>query len=170
MLYLTVLTLFGFVLILGQGSFSTLAVRPNLIIVIALYAGQFYPPMTGLILSFILGYFLDLMSGSLLGLNAFSMVSICYLAFLLSGRIVIQNRIAQLVIVFLFYLVYGVIVYLLFRFFNFEVNKTAFLLTNLRDGAVASLLSIPTIFVIRKMERFFRFVNERVSSQGNIQL
>lgn len=170
MLHLIALTLSGIALILGQGSLHHLTIRPNLALVIAIYAGQFYPPITALLISFFLGYFLDLVSGGLLGLNAFSMVSVCYLSFLLSRRVVIQNRLAQLLMVFSFYLVYGGIIYFLFRFFNFEVTVYAYLSNTVWDGAAAAILSILIIPVIKRMERFFRFENERAASPGDIRV
>lgn len=170
MLHLITLTLSGIALILGQGSLNHLAIRPNLALVIAIYAGQFYPPITALLMSFFLGYFLDLVTGGLLGLNAFSMVSVCYLSFLLSRRVVIQNRLAQLLMVFSFYLVYGGIIYFLFRFFNFEVTVYAYLSNAVWDGAAAAILSILIIPAIKRMERFFRFENERAASPGDIRV
>lgn len=170
MLHLITLTLSGIALILGQGSLHHLTIRPNLALVIAIYAGQFYPPITALLISFFLGYFLDLVSGGLLGLNAFSMVSVCYLSFLLSRMVVIQNRLAQLLMVFSFYLVYGGIIYFLFRFFNFEVTVYAYLSNTVWDGAAAAILSILIIPAIKRMERFFRFENERSASPGDIRV
>lgn len=170
MLHLIALTLFGIAMILGQGSLPALPVRPNLVLVIAIYAGQFYAPIPGLLISFVLGYFLDLMSGGFLGLNAFSMVSICYLAFTFSKRIAIQNRFPQLLTVFSFYLVYGSITYFLFRFFNFEVAGFAHIKTTLADGLAEAALSIFIISAIRKMEKLFRFENNRTQSTGDIRI
>lgn len=168
MIHLTALTLFGLAMILGQGSLPALPVRPNLVIVIAIYAGQFYAPIPGLLISFALGYFLDLMSGGLLGLNAFSMVAICYLAFTFSKRIVIQNRFLQLINVFSFYLLYGGITFFLFRFFNFDVDSFSHLRTTLADALVATVLAIFIISVVRKMEKLFRFENNRSKSPGDL--
>src|SRR4030067_519413 len=107
MVHLVLLTLSALTLILVQGSLPALPVTPNLVLIIVTYVGQFYSPIAGLVISFILGYFLDLASGSLLGLNSFSMVSLCYLSYLLGNRIVIQNRLSQSLVVFVFYLLYG---------------------------------------------------------------
>lgn len=155
-------------MILGQGSLPALPVRPNLVLVIAIYAGQFYAPIPGLLISFILGYFLDLMSGGFLGLNAFSMVSVCYLAFTFSKRIAIQNLLSQLLTLFSFYLLYGGIIFFLFRFFNFDVDSYSHLRTTLADAMVATVLSIFIISVIRKMEKLFRFENNRSQSPGDL--
>ncbi len=121
-------------------------------------------------MSFLLGYFLDLASGSLLGLNSFSMVSLCYLSYHLGNRIVIQNRFSQSLVVFSFYLLYGGIVYSLFRFFNIDVAGYSFLKVTLRDGAATAVISPIIISAIRRMERFFRFQNERTTTPGNIKV
>lgn len=163
MLYLITLTLSGLVLIFGQGSLPASVIRPNLTLIIIIYAGQFYPPIPGLFISFFLGYFLDMVSGGLSGLNAFSMVSVCYLSFILSKKMVIQNRLTQVLAVFSFYLIYGGIIYLLFRFFNFHVTGYTHLRTILLDGIAAAILSLLVISAIKKMERFFRFENKRTA-------
>lgn len=170
MIHLTALTLFGLAIILGQGSLPALPVRPNLVLVIVIYAGQFYAPIPGLLISFVLGYFLDLMSGGLLGFNAFSMVSICYLAFTFSRRIAIQNLFPQLLTIFTFYMVYGLITFLLFRFFNFDVTNYSHLRTTLADALVATVLAIFIILAIRKMEKLFRFENNRSQGPGDLMV
>ena len=170
MLHLVLLILFGLALILMEGSFSSLAVRPNLPLIIAVYSGQFYPPMAGLIISFILGYFLDLTSGSLVGQNTFSLVSLSYLSSLLGNRMVIQNRITQVIVIFISCMAYSSIIYLLFGFFNIAVSGYAYIKTSLWDGLITAIISPVLISVIKKMERFFRFENERASSDGNIKV
>lgn len=168
--HIILLTLSGLALIVGQGSLPPLPLTLNPTLVIVVYAGQFYLPITGLIMSFLLGYFLDLASGGLLGLNSFSMVSLCYLSYLLGSRIVIQNRLSQSLVVFSFYLLYGGIVYSLFRFFNIDVTGYSYLKVILRDGAATAILSPVIISAIRKMERFLRFQNERTTTPGNIKI
>lgn len=168
--HIILLTLSGLALIAVQGSLPPLPLALNPTLVIVVYAGQFYLPITGLIMSFLLGYFLDLASGGLLGLNSFSMVSLCYLSYHLGNRIVIQNRFSQSLVVFAFYLLYGGIVYSLFRFFNIDVTGYSFLKVTLRDGAATAVISPVIISAIRKMERFLRFQNERTTTPGNIKV
>lgn len=170
MLHLVLLIIFGLVLILMEGSFSSLAVRPNLPLVIAVYAGQFYPPMAGLIISFILGYFLDLISGSLMGLNTFSLVSLSYLSSFLGNRMAIQNRLTQVIVIFISCMAYSGIIYLLFGFFNINVSGYAYLKTSLWDGFITAIISPILISVIKKMERLFRFENGKTAGAGNIKI
>lgn len=170
MYHIVLLTLSALALIMGQGSLPPLSFTVNPTLVIVVYAGQFYLPITGLIMSFILGYFLDLTSGGLLGLNSFSMVSLCYLSYLFGNRIVIQNRLSQGLVVFAFYMLYGGIVYSLFSFFNIDVTGYSYLKVTLRDGAATAILSPIIIFAIRKMERFLGFQNERTTTPGNIKV
>lgn len=170
MLHLVLLILFGLALILIEGSFSSLAVKPNLPLIIAVYAGQFYSPMAGLIISFILGYFLDLTSGSLMGLNTFSLVSLSYLSSLLGDRMVIQNRLTQAVVIFISCMAYSGIIYLLFSFFNIAVSGYAYIKISLWDGFVTAIISPVLISVIKKMERLLRFENERTAGAGDIEV
>ena len=170
MLHLVLLTLSALALILGQGSLPAMPVSPNPTLIIVTYVGQFYSPMTGLVISFILGYFLDIMSGSLLGLNSFSMVSVCYLSVVLGRRIVMQNLLAQAIIVFTFYIIYSVIVYSLFKFFNINVTGYEYIKASLADGVATAALSPIIISGIKKMERFFRFENERDEDSKDIKV
>src|SRR3990170_2871825 len=120
--HIILLTLSGLALIVGQGSLPPLPLTLNPTLVIVVYVGQFYLPITGLIMSFLLGYFLDLASGSLLGLNSFSMVSLCYLSYVLGKRIVMQSGLAQTLTVFIFSIIYSGIVYSLFSFFSINIS------------------------------------------------
>lgn len=170
MFHLTALTIFGLALIVGQENLPALSIRPNLVLVIAIYAGQFYQPITGLLISFILGYFLDLISGGLLGLNAFSMVSVCYLAVTFSKRIAVHNTFPRLLTVFSFYMIYGGITYFLFSFFNFDINGYSHIRNNVADGSAAAILSFFIVSVIKKMEKFCKFKNKRAESPGDLRI
>lgn len=170
MLHLISLTLFGIFLIVGLGALPPSFIRPNLTLIIAVYMGQFYPPVSGLILSFFFGYFMDTVSGGLLGLNAFSMVSAYYLSFILSKRMLVQDIVTQVLMVFSFYIVYEGIIYMLFRFFNFEVTGYTYIKTAMYEGSAAAVLSIPVISSIRRMERFFRFENERAAGSEDTKV
>lgn len=165
MLHLIALTLSGLAIILGQGSLPALPATPNPTLIIVVYIGQFYSPASGLIISFILGHFLDHVSGGLLGLNSFAMVSLCYISYLLGKRIVIQNKLTQIFLIFAFYMLYCSIVYLLLRFFNIDVAGYEYIKNSLRDGAATAILSPFLVSAIKKMELFFRFEKEGEGSR-----
>jgi len=80
------LTLFGFVLLVVQGSFSVLfstdAAAPNLLLPIVMFlavSGDVHI-VRGATLSFVLGYFLDAFCGTSIGLHTFVMVAVFMVA------------------------------------------------------------------------------------------
>lgn len=170
MLHLVLLTLSALAIILVQGSLPALPVSPNPTLIIVTYVGQFYPPITGLVISFILGYFLDIVSGTLLGLNSFSMVSLCYLSFILGKRMVMQSGLAQTLTVFIFFIIYSGIVYSLFSFFSMDISSYAFVKTAVGDGLATAILSQILITAIKRMERFLMFENERDEGSKDIKV
>lgn len=170
MVHLVLLTLSALTLILLQGSLPALPVSPNLVLIIVTYIGQFYSPITGLIISFILGYFLDVATGTLLGLNSFSMVSLCYLSFVLGKRIVMQRALAQTLTVFIFSIIYSGIVYSLFSFFSMDISIYPFVRTAAGNSIVTALFSPILITAIKKMERVLRFENERDEGSKDIKV
>ncbi|MBI4746304.1 MAG: rod shape-determining protein MreD [Deltaproteobacteria bacterium] len=170
MLHLVLLTLSALTLILGQMSLPLLPVSPNPTLIIVTYVGQFYSPITGLVISFILGYFLDVTTGALLGLNSFSMVSLCYLSFVLGKRIVMQSGLAQTLTVFIFSIIYSGIVYSLFSFFSINISIYPFVRTAVGNGIVTALFSPILITAIKRMELTLRFKNERDEGSKDIKV
>jgi len=170
MLHFSLLTLAALALILGQSSLYALPLSPNPAIIIVTYIGQFYSPIPGLAISFILGYFLDISTGTLMGSNSFSMVSLCYLSYMISKRVVMQNLFAQAVLTFFFFMIHSGIVYLLFKFFNLNVFGYEFLVTSLQNAGATALISPVLISGIKKMERLLRFENARGAGSKDIQV
>lgn len=170
MLHLVLLTLSALALILVQGSLPALPLSPNLILIIVTYVGQFYSPIIGLVISFILGYFLDVVSGTLLGLNSFSMVSLCYLSFILGKRMVMQSSFAQIFTVFIFFIIYSGIVYSLFKFFGMDISIYPFVKTAVGDGVATAIISPILITAIRRMERRLGFENEKDEGSKDIKV
>src|SRR5262245_42516521 len=67
------------------GALPWLPVVPDLMLVLAVYLGVRHPGAGGACGAFLLGYFLDTFSGTILGVNAFSFTAV-YLAAQLIGR------------------------------------------------------------------------------------
>lgn len=170
MLHLVLLTLSALALILGQMSLPVLPASPNPTLIIVTYIGQFYSPITGLLISFILGYFLDVVSGTLLGINSFAMVSLCYLSYILGKRIVMQSALTQILTVFVFFIIYSGIVYSLFSFFSIEISTHPFVKAALWNGIATAVVSPILLAAIKRMERFFRFENERDEGSKDIKV
>lgn len=170
MLHLILLTLSAVALILGQASLPAMPVNPNFALIIVTYVGQFYSPITGLIISFILGYYQDIVTGTLMGLNSFSTVSICYLSYLLGKRIVMQRVFAQVLTVFVFSIIYSIIVYSLIRFFSIDLSGLAYIIKATGEGVATAIISPFIIGAIKRMERLLKFKNERNEDAKDIRI
>lgn len=168
--HLILLTIGAIILTLGQGSLFSLPVSPNTTLIIVTYVGQFYSPVPGLFISFILGYSMDIVSGTLIGLNSFAMVSLCYISFMLGKRVVMQSGPTQTVMVFIFCMIYSGIVLLLFKFFNIDISHYDYLKSSFVDGLATALISPILISGIKRMERFLKFVNERDEDSRGIKI
>jgi len=73
---------------------------PDLVLVLCVYLGLHHQSVGGVLGAFSLGYFVDLFSGTDLGLNAFAMTSVFLMVYLLSRRLWIEGGLSNVVIVF----------------------------------------------------------------------
>jgi len=90
---------------------------PDLILVLCVYWGLYYPNVVAVLGSFALGYSVDVVSSPILGLNAFAM-SLVFLAVYLSSRSIwLHNPFISAIVVFLASLVKGVALVLLWAVF-----------------------------------------------------
>ncbi len=70
-------------------------IRPDLILILIVYLGFAYPPVSGGILAFIFGYLTDLFSGNALGLFTFSRPLIFFAVQFFKGRFYLESPAAQ---------------------------------------------------------------------------
>jgi len=90
---------------------------PDLILVLCVYWGLYYPNVAAVLGSFALGYSVDVVSSPILGLNAFAM-SLVFLAVYLSSRSIwLHNPFISAIVVFLASLVKGLALVLLWAVF-----------------------------------------------------
>lgn len=75
-------------------------IRPDLVLVLVLYLGFSYPPVSGGILTFFLGYLMDLLSGNALGLYTLTRPLIFYIAQFSKGRFYLESPVSQFLFVF----------------------------------------------------------------------
>lgn len=111
----------GFFLVLLQTTLLHLLplrpVVPDLVLVLCVYLGLNHPTVGSVLSSFILGYFVDIFSSPVLGLNAFAM-SLVFLSVYLSSRwIWVQNPFLSPVVVFFASCVKGIGLILVWSFF-----------------------------------------------------
>lgn len=93
-------------------------IRPDLVMILTLYLGLSYPPISGGILAFLLGYFMDLFSGNSFGLYTFSRTLIFFIAQLFKDRIYLESFPSQSLFVFIFTLVEGLLILILLKTLN----------------------------------------------------
>jgi rod shape-determining protein MreD len=84
-------------------------IRPDIVLILTLYLGLSYPPISGGILAFVMGYLMDLFSGNSFGLYTFSRPLLFYVAQLFNGRFYLEGYPSQFLFVFLFALVEGIL-------------------------------------------------------------
>ncbi len=93
-------------------------IRPDIVLILVLYWGLTCPPIQGGILSFFLGYLMDLFSGNSLGLYTFSRPLLFYLAALFKGRLYLEGVLLQFLFVFFFALFEGLLILTLLSALN----------------------------------------------------
>lgn len=77
-----------------------LPVVPDLILVLAVYLGVRHPGLGGLCGAFLLGYFLDTFSGTLLGMHAFALTAVYATAHLVARHLWVDGALLVGVVVF----------------------------------------------------------------------
>jgi rod shape-determining protein MreD len=93
-------------------------IRPDIVLILILYLGLTYPPIHGGILSFFLGYLMDLFSGNSFGLYTFSRPLLFYLAQLFKDRVYLEGFLSQFLFVFFFALFEGLLILTLLSALN----------------------------------------------------
>jgi rod shape-determining protein MreD len=76
--------------------------KPDFVLIIVLYIGFFLSPTEGGVISFLLGYFMDLFAGHVMGLFTFTRVSAWFLSKLSSGVLHLRSVPAQTLFVALY--------------------------------------------------------------------
>jgi rod shape-determining protein MreD len=133
-------------------------IRPDIVLILVLYWGLTVPPVQGGILSFFLGYLMDLFSGNSLGLYTFSRPLLFYLAELFKGRLYLEGVLSQFLFVFFFALFEGLLILILLSALNPVPlgNLYPLLFTfYLPQSFLAALIS-PALFLLLK-KLYFSF-------------
>ena len=90
---------------------------PDLLLIMCVYLGLHQHTVGGAVGAFLLGYLQDAFSGSVIGLNAFSMCLVFSVVYLTSRRLWVDNTLSQIVLVFLASLLKTVTVLILVAIF-----------------------------------------------------
>jgi len=93
-------------------------IRPDIVLVLILYWGLSFPPVSGGIHALFLGYLMDLFSGNSFGLFTFTRPLLFYLAQLFKGRLYLESFPSQSLFVFVFALFEGLLILTLLSALN----------------------------------------------------
>ncbi len=142
-------------------------IRPDLVLILTLYLGLSYPPLSGGLIAFLLGYGMDLLSGNTFGLYTFSRLILFYWAQLFKNRIYLENFFLQSLLVFLFTLADGLLVLFLLRTLNPEPWRHLIppLFTSFLPHSLSTALVSPFLFALFHRV-FFLFQDYRMGEKG----
>ena len=94
-------------------------VRPDLLLIFTLFLAFFFPPISGGILAFFMGYFTDLFSGNALGFYALSRSLVFFTAHFFKERIYLEGFYSQFLFAFIFAISEGILILILVNAFQF---------------------------------------------------
>ena len=93
-------------------------IRPDIVLILTLYLGLSYPPISGGILAFLMGCLMDLFSGNSFGLYTLSRPFLFYVAQLFKDRFYMGDFSFQFFFGFIFTLFEGLLILLLLNALN----------------------------------------------------
>ena len=128
-------------------------VRPDLLLILTLFLGLSFPPITGGILAFFLGYLMDLFTGNGYGLYALSRLLLFYTAQLFKDRLYLEGFSSRSLLVFFLALGEGIFILVLLKALNPNPLRSPYLLfftVFLPQSFSTALLSSPVISFLRK--------------------
>ena|SRR5688572_6801867 len=96
---------------LGAAVMPVVEVVPNLVLVLAVYLGLRHHDVGGVVGAFLLGYFLDTFSGTLLGVHAAACTAAYVVAYLIARTLWTEDGLPAMIVVFLAALVYTLVAY-----------------------------------------------------------
>jgi len=134
-------------------------IRPDILLIFTLYLGLSYPPISGGLLAFFLGYLMDLFSGNPFGLYTFSRPLLFYISQFFKNRFYLESFPSQSFFVFIFALVEGLLILILLRALNpipLRNLYPSFLETFLLNSFVTGLIS-PVLFSLFNRGSFLLF-------------
>ena len=132
-------------------------IRPDIVLILTLYLGLSYPPISGGILAFFMGYLMDLFSGNVLGLYSLSRPLIFYIAQIFKGRFYLERFLSQFLFVFFSALVEGFLLLILFTGLNPSPpgNLYPLLFTVLLPQSLSTGLITPILFPLFRRGSLF---------------
>ncbi len=134
-------------------------IRPDLVLILILYLGLSYPPISGGILALFMGFLMDLFSGNSFGLYTLSRPLIFYVARFFKGRFYLESFTSQFLFVFIFGLVEGLLILILLNVLNPGpvINLYPLLFTFLLPQLFLTGLITPILFFLFRKGFFALF-------------
>ena len=129
-------------------SFPGVPVKPDITIVMVSYLGIFKGPFMGLCYSFALGYVMDTLSGSVLGLYSFLRVVTLFLTRLSSEKTYLKNGLSQCMIIILLSIIDGLLIILIMHIFSPDDVLWPFVLKNIIFHSFSTGIIGPFIFYV----------------------
>jgi rod shape-determining protein MreD len=132
-------------------------IRPDIALIFILYLGLSYPPISGGILAFFMGYLMDLFSGNVLGLYTLSRPLIFYIAQVFKDRFYLEGFLSQFLFVFLSALAEGFLLLILLNGLNPNPlgNLYPLLFTVLLPQSFSTGLVTPILFSLFRKGSLF---------------
>jgi rod shape-determining protein MreD len=150
------IVLLGFFLLVAQSTFAQLVpfdfIVPYLVFPIVLYMGiHDYNASKGALLSFALGYLMDVFSGSPMGLYTFVTVALFLMSRMAALRLFMQGFIFEIVLTFVLTLVTNFLVLSLRMVFEKDFGSLPIYMKIIAPRAVATAVVSPAIFGIMRL-------------------
>jgi rod shape-determining protein MreD len=94
-------------------------IRPDILLIFTLYLAFLFPPISGGILAFFMGYLMDLFSGNALGFYALSRSLVFFTAHFFKERIYLEGFYSQFLFAFIFAILEGILILILMNALQF---------------------------------------------------
>ena len=128
-------------------SFSVAGITPSLLLPLIVFMGVHeYALWRGALLSFGLGYLLDVFASAPIGLYTFTSVAIFVVSRVAGVRLAAQTVITKILLAFCFSLVEGVIIIILTAIFGGDAARPRALSSLVLPHALSTALSAPLVF------------------------
>jgi len=140
-------------------SLFTQRIRPDIALILTLYLGLSYPPISGGILVFFIGFLMDLFSGNSLGLYTVSRPIVFFVAQFFKERFYLENFASQFLFVFIFAMMEGLLVLFIFTALlpYPHINLYTLLFTFLLPQSFFTALISPILFSLFDKGSFYLF-------------
>jgi rod shape-determining protein MreD len=94
-------------------SFPIQRIRPDILLIFTLYLAFLFPPISGGVLAFLMGYLTDLLSGNALGFYTFSRPLIFFAAQFFKGKFYVEGFSSQFLFAFVSAILEGMLILIL---------------------------------------------------------